>query len=158
MQGDSQLTKDLMTLAEAALIDLPLLAVERFFNRKSDEQLVLAGWEAYDAAIGIVTELTNRAYESPAIGRAAGRAVEVTLGFQRLGQAAADAFLATLWPVLGLPTAREVRALHDAVSSLRQDLQAAALEHERTESPLSLTYRDAGPAGWAFVPESAAQG
>lgn len=117
-----------MKLAEAALVDLPLSAVERVFSSGAKKELSRAGWEAYDAAVGIVTELTGRAYSTPAVGRVVGRAMERTLRFQRLADAAAGALFATLWPALGLPTAIEVRALRDAVNSLREELRAASIQ------------------------------
>lgn len=83
-QKNSELADAVRDLADATLIDLPLLAIARLFNSPgSDKELRTAGWKAYDAGVAIATDLTNRLYTSPRVGRAVGRAIDVSLKFQR---------------------------------------------------------------------------
>jgi hypothetical protein len=129
-QDKSQLARAVSNLAEAMLIDLPLLAIGRLFDRGFSSDLKQAGWKAYDATVAISTELTNRLYASPRIGRVSSRALEDWLNVQRLTSAASGAFFAALWPLVGLPTASEMQLLIDQVESLREQLQASDLAME----------------------------
>ena len=130
-QKSTQLADAITNLADAALIDLPRLAIARLFNSAgSDRELRNVGWKAYDASIAIATELTNRLYSSPRVGRVSGRAIDVSLKFQRLADAAAGAFFAALWPMVGLATTSEIRRLSDKIDSLREQLQPGAIGFE----------------------------
>lgn len=144
-QEKSQLAGAVSNLAEAMLIDLPLLAIGRLFDRGFSSDLEQTGWKAYDAAVAITTELTNRLYASPRIGRASSRALEDWLNLQRLTSAASGAFFAALWPLVGLPTAAEMQLLIDQVESLREQLQASDLAMEADPAASS-----AGRAGEMF--------
>ena len=127
-QKNSQLADALRDLADATLIDLPISALARIFNSPgADKELSTAGWKAYDASVALATELTNRVYVSPRVGRVAGRAIDVSLRFQRLADAASGAFFAALWPALGLATTSEVRRLGDKLDSLREQIQSDAV-------------------------------
>jgi hypothetical protein len=130
-QKNSQLADAITNLADATLIDLPRLAIARLFNSAgSDHELRKAGWKAYDASVAVTTELTNRLYRSPRVGRVSGRAIDVSLKFQRLADAVSGAFFAALWPMVGLATASEVRRLGDKIDSLREQLQPGAIGFE----------------------------
>ncbi len=122
-QKNSQLADAVTNLAEATLIDLPLLAMGRLFDRTFSDELRKARWKAYDAGVAITTELTNRLYTSRRVGRVSSRVLDTSLKVQRLADAASGAFFAALWPVVGLPTASEMRRLTDQVESLREQLR-----------------------------------
>lgn len=121
----SQLGESLMKFAEAALVDLPVALTLRAFRREADKEVYQAGWKAYDAVVGVATDLTNRAYTNPTAGRVAGRVIERTLRVQRLADAVAGAFFAVLWPGIGLPSASDVGALRLEVRSLREEIRSA---------------------------------
>lgn len=123
-QNQSQLGAAVTNLAEALLIEVPLLAVGSLFNRRFGRDLGQAGWKAYDAGVTITTELTNRVYASPRVARISSRAMDNWLNLQRFSSAATGAFFAALWPVVGLPTAAEMQQLIDQVESVREQLQA----------------------------------
>lgn len=123
-QKNSELVDAVRDLAAATLIDLPLLAIPRLFNSPgSDKELWAAGWKAYDAGVAIATDLTNRVYTSPRVGRVAGRAIDVSLKFQRLADAVSGALFSALWPAVGLATASEIRRLADKIDSIREQTQ-----------------------------------
>jgi hypothetical protein len=124
-QNKSPLTGAVTRLAEAALVDLPLFAIGRLFDRRFSGELRGAAWKAYDATVAITTDLTNRAYSSRRVGRVSGRALDTSLKVQRLADAASGAFFAALWPMVGLPTASEMRRLSDQIESLREQLRPA---------------------------------
>jgi hypothetical protein len=46
------------------------------------------------------------------------------LRVRRVGDALASAFFGNLWPAVGLPTASEIRTLHDEVMALREEVRA----------------------------------
>jgi len=129
-QNNSQLAGAATNLAEATLIDLPLSAIGRLFDSSFNDELRRAGWKAYDAGVAITTELTNRLYASPRVGRVSGRALDASLKLQRLGDAVSGAFFAALWPMVGLPTASEMRRLSDEIESLREQLRPTELAIE----------------------------
>ena len=122
-QNNSQLAVAVANLAEAALVDLPLFAIGRMFDRSFGDDLRKAGWKAYDAGVVTATELTNRVYTNRRVGRVSGRALDASLKLQRLADAASGAFFAALWPMVGLATASELRRLSDQIESLREQLQ-----------------------------------
>jgi hypothetical protein len=132
-QKNSQLVSAVNTLAEALLIDLPLFAVGHLFDRRFGDDLRKAGWRAYDAGVATATELTNRVYSSRRVGRVSGRALDASLKLQRLADAASGAFFAALWPMVGLPTASEMRRLSDQMESLREQLQPSELTIEAAD-------------------------
>jgi hypothetical protein len=53
----------------------------------------------------------------------AGRAIDVSLKFQRLADAASGAFFSALWPTVGLATASEIRRLAEKIDSIREQIQ-----------------------------------
>jgi hypothetical protein len=86
--NNSQLSSAVSNLAEAILIDLPLFAIGRLFDRTFNDELRQAGWKAYDASVAISTELTNRAYGSRRVGRVSARTLDASLKVRRLADAA----------------------------------------------------------------------
>jgi hypothetical protein len=122
-QNNSRLADAVTNLAEAVLIDLPLFAIGRSFDRSFSDDLHHTAWKAYDASVAISIDLTNRMYRSRRFGRVSGRALDVSLKAHRLAEAASGALFAALWPMVGLPTASEVRRLSDKIDSLRQQLR-----------------------------------
>ena len=134
-QPKSELTRSepktgLLALAEVALIDLPAAVTLRAFKSETDNELYQAGWKAYEAATGIVTDLTNRAYVNRSITRIGARMLENGMKTQRVVDAFAGAFFSALWPSLGLPMASDIEALRRDVKSLREEIRTA--EYERT--------------------------
>lgn len=129
-QKNSQLADAFTNLAEATLIDLPLLAMGRVFDRTFRDELRKARWKAYDAGVAVTTELTNRLYTSRRVGRVSSRVLDTSLKVQRLADAASGAFFAALWPMVGLPTASEMRRLTDQVESLREQLRPSELRFD----------------------------
>jgi len=129
-QKNSQLADAVTNLAEATLIDLPLLAMGRLFDRTFSDELRKARWKAYDAGVAVTTELTNRLYTSRRVGRVSSRVLDASLKVQRLADAATGAFFAALWPIVGLPTASEMRRLSDQVESLREQLRPSELRFD----------------------------
>ncbi|MGH7915339.1 MAG: hypothetical protein ACREPW_11940 [Candidatus Binataceae bacterium] len=92
------------------------------------QDLQQAGWKTYDAWVQLLNESANILYASPEVGASAGRSMEASLKWQRVGSAMAGAFFAALWPAVGLPTAAELTEVRAEVGALRDDLAAARLE------------------------------
>jgi hypothetical protein len=129
-ENSSQLAGAVTNLAEATLIDLPLFGIGRLFDRSFSDELRKARWKAYDASVAITTELTNRLYTSRRVGWVSSRVLDTSLRVQRLADAASGAFFAALWPMVGLPTASEMRKLTDQVESLREQLRPSELRFD----------------------------
>ncbi len=129
-QKNSQLADAVTNLAEATLIDLPLLAMGRLFDRTFSDELRKARWKAYDAGVAVTTELTNRLYTSRRVGRVSSRVLDTSLKVQRLEDSATGAYNASLRPIVGLPTASEMRRLSDQVESLREQLRPSELRFD----------------------------
>jgi hypothetical protein len=134
----SALARNLADFAEASLIDLPIAAAKRLARRGSELELNEAGWKAYDGLISIVNQATSDLYSSRRFGAFAGRSTELGLRVQRLNQALAGAFFATLWPALGLPSAQEVEALREDVRGLRGEVRAAAAARFEAAEPVAV--------------------
>jgi hypothetical protein len=122
--------ENLFNLAEAAIVDLPVAAAKRLAGSADERDLHEAGWKAYDAAVAIANDATNRVFTTPAIASLTSRSLEAAVRWQRLNNAVSGAFFATLWPSLGLPTATEVQAARDELSGIRGELQALRIESE----------------------------
>jgi hypothetical protein len=129
-QPKSELKTGLLALAEVALIDLPAAVTLRTFKAETDGELNQVGWKAYEAATGIVNDLTNRAYANRRVARVGVRMLERGLRTQRVVDAVAGAFFSALWPSVGLPMASDIEALRRDVKALREEVRAAAFERE----------------------------
>jgi hypothetical protein len=129
-QPKSELRTGILALAEVALIDLPAAVTLRAFKAETDSELYQAGWKAYEAATGIVTDLTNRAYANRSIAKVGARLIERQLKTQRVVDAFAGAFFSALWPSVGLPTASDIEALRHDVKGLREEVRTAAYERD----------------------------
>jgi hypothetical protein len=123
--------ENLFNLAEAAIVDLPVAAVKRLAGSSDERDLHEAGWKAYDAAVAIANDATNRVFTTPAIAGLTSRSLEAAVRWQRLNNALAGAFFASLWPSLGLPTATEVQAAREDLSEIRGEIQAMRIESEQ---------------------------
>ena len=132
-QPKSELKTGIFALAEVVLIDLPAAVTLRAFKAETNGDLHQAGWKAYEAATGIVTDLTNRAYANKSIAKVGARILENTMRTQRVVDAMAGAFFSALWPSIGLPMASDIEALRRDVKSLREEVRAIAYEREETE-------------------------
>ena len=131
-QPKSELKAGLLAIAEVALIDLPAAVTLRTFRAGTDGELYKAGWKAYEAATGIATELTHRAYQNRGIAKVGARMIENTLKTQRVVDAVAGAFFSALWPSVGLPTATDIEALRRDVKALREEVRTIGFEREAT--------------------------
>ena len=129
-QLKSELQTGLLALAEVALIDVPAAITLHAFKSDTSNELYQAGWKAYEAATGIVTGLTNRAYANRSIARAGARMLENGLKTQRVVDAFTGAFFSALWPSVGLPMASDIEALRRDVKALREEIRSAAYERE----------------------------
>jgi hypothetical protein len=129
-QPKSELKTGLLALAEVALIDLPAAVTLRAFKTETDGDLYKAGWKAYEAATGVVTDLTNRAYANRSVAKVGARMLENGLRTQRFVDALSGAFFSALWPSVGLPLASDIEALRRDVKALREEVRAAAYDRE----------------------------
>jgi len=134
-QPKSELKTGLLALAEVALIDLPAAVTLRAFKAETDGELYKAGWKAYEAATGVVTDLTNRAYANRSVAKVGARMLENGLRTQRFVDALSGAFFSALWPSVGLPMASDIEALRRDVKALREEVRTIAYEREVVETP-----------------------
>jgi hypothetical protein len=155
--NNSELGDAFKSLAEAS-IDLPLLAIGRIFDRGFSDDLHRAGWKAYDAGIAVATQLTNRLYSNRRFGSISGRALDTTLKLQQLADAASGALFSALWPMLGLPTADELRRLERQWwRKIVADTFAGLGEFADFDAFFDALFAFfANPANWKPVPEAAA--
>jgi hypothetical protein len=151
-QPKSELKTGILALAEVAMIDLPAAVTLRAFKAETDGELHKAGWKAYEAATGIVTELTNRAYANKGIAKVGARMIENTMRTQRVVDAMAGAFFSALWPSIGLPMASDIEALRRDVKSLREEVRAIAYERDGESEEVS---REAEAARETAIREAA---
>jgi hypothetical protein len=139
----SQMAQELSNLVRAFSLELPVAAANRALGVGDDEALSKAGWKAYDAAISLANEATNRVYEDGTIGSLAGRATETALRARLLANSLTSAFFRNLWPAIDLPTASEIAALRAEIAALHAELADAVegveIEEERKPSPYILT-------------------
>jgi hypothetical protein len=73
-------TKQLTKFYEAAFIELPMAAAERWFNGKGGD-VEAAGWAAYDSLVALGNELTNQMYANPLMAATFGRTMETVFQF-----------------------------------------------------------------------------
>ncbi len=155
-QPKAELKTGLLALAEVAIVDLPAALTLRAFKSERDNELYQAGWKAYEAATGLVTDLTNRAYANRSLARVSARMLENSLKTQRVVDAFAGAFFSALWPSLGLPMASDIEALRRDVKSLREEIRTAAYEREAAaETDEDTVTRDAEVAREMAIREAA---
>ncbi len=124
----SPVTTALLKFAQAAFLDLPAATVKRVVSSDGERAMYEAGWNAYDALVGVSNELTNQLYGSEAFGSAAGRVIDATVRWQRFQNAIAGAFFGSLWPAIGLPTASEIESVREEVRVMREELAAQRAE------------------------------
>ncbi len=129
----SDLAGDLRKLAVVALVNLPIEALKRITVGGNDRELGEAGWQTYDAVVGLTNAATNRLYSNESFGRVASRAIDVTMQWQRVNLALTGAFFATLWPAVGVPTASDVAAMREDLHALREEVRAARFEQAHHE-------------------------
>jgi hypothetical protein len=134
-QNNSQLAGAVTKLAEAILIDLPLLTIGRLLDRTFGDDLRKVRWTAYDAGVVVTTELTNRLYTSRRMGRVSGRVLDASLKLQRLADAASGAFFAALWQIVGLAAASEMRRLTEEIELLREQLRPSEMRFDEALPP-----------------------
>jgi hypothetical protein len=122
-------------LLEAAVVEIPMALAKRTLTGDGERDLHEAGWRAYDAWVRLANEAANRLYANPAFGSIAGRSVDAMLRWQRLTGALSSSFFGSLWPSVGLPTAREVQAIRAELSALRDELREQRDRYEAAASP-----------------------
>jgi hypothetical protein len=122
------LVRNLFDLAEAATVDLPIAAAKRLVGSTDERELHEAGWKAYDAAVAIANDATNRIFTNPTVAGLTSRSLEAAVRWQRLSNALAGAFFSALWPSIGIPTATEVQAAREELNEVRDELRALRVE------------------------------
>jgi hypothetical protein len=127
-KDQSQIFNNTLKLAEAAFVDMPLSALKRIAGIGDDRETYEAGWKAYDAFVGLSNEATDRLFMNETFGSITGQVIDMTAALQRLNNALAGAFFATLWRTVGLPTADEVEAVRHEVRALREEVRGAEIE------------------------------
>lgn len=123
--------ENIFNLAEATVVDLPIAAAKRLAGSQDERELHEAGWKAYDAAVAIANDATNRIFTTPAVATLTSRSLDAAVRWQRLNNALQGAFFAALWPSVGLPTATQLQAARDELSDLRGEIKAMRLEAEK---------------------------
>jgi len=118
----------LLKFAQATLLDLPAATVKWIVSSDGERAMYEAGWNAYDALVGVSNELTNQLYGSEVFGNAASRMIDATVRWQRLQSAVAGAFFSSFWPAIGLPTASEIESVREEVRAMREELAAQRAE------------------------------
>ncbi len=127
MLGNQSFVLDrLSTFIETAWLDFPAEVTKALAGVSDDDQLQRVGWKVYDAWIGLANELTNTLYSDPLFGEVSGRVIETALRLRHLAGAAAAAFFGNFWPLIGLPTHRELVALRQELLALREELRSFA--------------------------------
>jgi hypothetical protein len=117
----SRVAEELAKFARVAWFDLPLAAAKRMLGADDEKNLTEAAWKAYDAWVRLANEATNELYSSRLFGDLTGRTMESALRAQQVSDAVASAFFGNLWSAVGLPTAREIQALRDEMTLLREE-------------------------------------
>lgn len=120
----SQNAADLKILSKAILIELPTAAAKRALSVGKENQLEHAAWEAYDAWIRIMRTATGELYSNPLFGDVIERTAGPILRVQKLTSSLSGAVFATVWNVVGLPTAAEIHNLRADLVTLRRELRA----------------------------------
>lgn len=130
-----QRREDLLTMYKATLFDLPLAGARWGWGMGEEKEVVEAVWKGYDAGVRLASASIDDLYRDPAVGDLMARSIDGWLRWQRLSQAMAGAFFATLWPAVGLPTAAAVQALYEELRSVdtRLNAQDAVLQTVRAE-------------------------
>ena len=126
---------NLMTMWEAAFFEFPIAGAKWGWGVGGEQEVTEAVWKGYDAWVQLANAQVNELYRNPLFGDLVARFLDRSLRWQRSSKALADAFSASLWPAVGLPTAAAVQALHEEVQSLSvrlkaQDAQIQALRAE----------------------------
>ena len=126
---DAKVANDIETFYEAALIELPVAAVQRVLSEeKGDHALYEAGWKAYDAFVRIANESANQLYANPVFGQIVAQGLEIGLQARRVSDALVAGIFRDLLPAVGLPAAKDIERLKGTVEALREevrDLRAA---------------------------------
>jgi len=132
--NDSSFSDEILKLAQCLMPEPPTSKVKRMVaniaDKGIDRQLHELGWKAYDTAIGVANNATNRVFTSPTVGNVLGGAIDIMLRYQRFNVAVAGAFFSALWPAVGLPSATEVEAMRGEVRAMREELRDAVADRD----------------------------
>ncbi|MHB8380912.1 MAG: hypothetical protein ACYDC3_01030 [Candidatus Binataceae bacterium] len=136
--------RNLVDIAEAILIDLPIAAAKRVLVRTETDELELnqATWKAYDAAVKLADDATSSVYTSSLFGRVAAGAMDFAVRAQRLNVALSGALFANLWPALGLPAATEITAMRNEVEAMRAEVADARAAGAASKTAIPAPLRD----------------
>lgn len=140
----------------AGWVKLPGALTRQMTGDGSEQDVLEAGWKAYDAWVRLANEAVNRLYADRTFSEMAARAFETNLGFGRIAETFASAFFGNLWPAVGLPTAREVHTLRGELTALREELLAKEkIERVDRDRASRIASRTASPrpTGNGFRPE-----
>ena len=132
--NDSSFSDEILKLAQCLMPEPPTSKVKRMVanitDKGIDRQLHELGWKAYDTAIGVANNATNRVFTSPTVGNVLGGAIDIMLRYQRFNVAVAGAFFSALWPAVGLPSATEVESIRRDVHVMREELRDAIADRD----------------------------
>jgi len=132
---ESKVIQDIVSFFEAAFIELPTAATERWLAEEKDDQaLYAAGWKAYDAFVRIANESANQLYANPAFGQMAAQALEIGLQARRASDALVSGIFRELLPAAGLPAAKDIERLNRSVEGLREEVQALREAQENRDA------------------------
>jgi hypothetical protein len=147
--NDTSFSDEILKLAQCLMPEPPTSKVKRMVaniaDKGIDRQLHELGWKAYDTAIGVANNATNRVFTSPTVGNVLGGAIDIMLRYQRFNVAVAGAFFSALWPAVGLPSATEVESMRGEVRAMREELRDAVADRDSKDhfaSELHLAVRE----------------
>jgi hypothetical protein len=122
----SFLSDKLSNFIENAWLNLPAEAAKALTGLGDESGLNKAAWKAYDAWVSLANEFTNALYSDPVLGEISGRMIETALRLRQLAGVTAAAFYGYFWPLIGLPTHKELVALREDLLALREELGSFA--------------------------------
>lgn len=79
----NSMTGQLTKFYEAAWLDLPLAAAQRWLGG-NPKSLRVAGWAAYDSFVALANEITNQMYADRLVASSFGRVLETTFHMQHI--------------------------------------------------------------------------
>ena len=152
--NDSSFPDETLKLAQCLMPEPPTAKVRRVIAQSQiDRQVHEVAWNAYDTAVGAANYVINGLFTSPAVGNVLGGAIDTVLRWQRFNAAVAGAFFAALWPVVGLPSARDVEAIRIEVRSMREELRDTVAERDAKQPPLTVAARKSSAYEFSAWPQ-----
>jgi hypothetical protein len=136
--NDFSFSDEMLDLAQYPMPEPPTANLKcAIADHPLDREVHELAWNAYDTANGAADDVANLFFAIPTVVNALGRAIDVVVRWQRFNAAVAGAFLAALWPAVGLPAAADVEAIRINVRSLREELRAAIAARDAEQPPMT---------------------